>query len=241
LVSNTRGIVLHQLKYAETSVVAKVYTELYGLQSYLINNVYSKKAKIKPNILQPLTLLDMEVYHKEKGGLQRLKYATAINPASKLQTDINKMSLSIFLAEVLYRSIQEEERNPKLFEFLLAVIELLDKTEDKISNFHLVFMVQLSGHLGFIPSMQPSAKHCFFNKRDGIFETIKPNHRDWMDQKSTTIFNELLSRSFSDNMELKITSDQRFNMIEHLIAYYKLHLDKMPEIKSHKVLQAVMN
>lgn len=231
---------LHQLKYAETSVIVKVYTELFGLQSYLINNVRSKKAKIKSNLLQPLTLLEMGVYYKEKGGLQRVKYVSAINPASVVQTDIVKISLSIFLAEVLYRSIQEEETNLKLFEFLLNVIDQLNKTERNIANFHLVFMVQLSRFLGFLPSGQPSEKHCFFNKREGVFEVRKPNHPDWMEPQSTKLFNDLINRSFSDKMPMNTTLDQRHNMIEHLISYYKLHLDNMSDIKSHRVLQMVM-
>ncbi len=183
----------------------------------------------------------MEVYHKENGGLQRLKYANAMNPASSLQVDINKTSLSIFLAEVLYRSIQEEERNPKLFEFLLLVIEQLDKSEGRLANFHLIFMVQLSGYLGFLPATQPSNKHCFFNKREGVYETLKPDHQDWMDQQSTLILSELVKRTFSDNMKVEMSSKQRYKMIEHMITYYKLHLDKMSEIKSHRVFQAIMH
>ena len=183
----------------------------------------------------------MEVYHNEKGGLQRLRYANALNPSSSIQVDINKTSLSIFLAEVLYRSIQEEECNPQLFEFLLLVIEQLDKLEGSLANFHLVFMVQLSGYLGFLPAIQPSNKHCFFNKREGVYEIVKPDHQDWMDKQSTLLLSELVKRTFSDNMKVKMNQKQRYKMIEHMITYYKLHLDKMSEIKSHKVLQAIMN
>jgi DNA repair protein RecO (recombination protein O) len=72
MLHKTRGIVLHTTNYSETSVIAKVYTELFGLQSYLINGVRNKKAKVKANLLQPLSLLNLVAYHKERNGLQRV-------------------------------------------------------------------------------------------------------------------------------------------------------------------------
>lgn len=222
-------------------MIAKVYTELFGLQSYLINNVRSKKAKIKSNLLQPLALLEMGVYHKEKGGLQRVKFAAPVNPTSLIHNDFIKGSMSFFLAEVLYRSIQEEENNQKLFNFLLMIIEKLDNSEGNIANFHLVFMVQLSRYLGFLPAIQQSKNHCYFDKREGVFEIIKPIHADWMDTYCSKLLNDLTIKPYSEIMTVKIAPEQRHEMIDHLISYYKLHLDKMSDIKSYTVLKAVMN
>src|SRR3990172_7140574 len=122
MIYKTRGIVLHHIKYSETSVIAKIYTELFGLQSYLINGVRSQKAKVKANLLQPLSLVDMIVYHKEKKGLQRIRDVSGNPPLSSIPYDFPKSSVALFIAEILYKSIREEEANTNMFEFIFHSI-----------------------------------------------------------------------------------------------------------------------
>src|SRR4051812_33656990 len=128
MLHKTRGIVFHVTPYAESSVVAKIYTEQLGLQSYLVNGVRSKKAKIKSGLLQPLSLLDMVVYHKDRGGLQRIKELRQATGGqfSTIPFDVVKSSVVIFINEVLYKSVKEEEANPQLFDFIFHALQLLD-------------------------------------------------------------------------------------------------------------------
>ena len=44
----TKGIVLRTVKYGETSVIVTILTELFGLQSYLINGVRSSSRRVPP-------------------------------------------------------------------------------------------------------------------------------------------------------------------------------------------------
>src|ERR1051325_9557854 len=147
MLHKTKGIVFHVTPFSESSVVAKIYTALFGLQSYLINGVRNKKAKIKPGLLQPLSLLDMVVYHKERSGLQRLK---EIRPSASggqftsIPFDVKKGSMVMFLNEVLYKSIKEEEANQQLFDFIFNAIQLLDVQPEANNDYHLLFLVQLT-------------------------------------------------------------------------------------------------
>ncbi|MBL4755599.1 MAG: DNA repair protein RecO [Flavobacteriales bacterium] len=231
---------LNQINYAESSVVATVYTELFGLQSYIINGVRSKKAKIKSNILQPLSMLDMGVYNRDKRSLQRIKYANAVNPTSQIGMDIVKGSLAMFIAEVLYRSIREEEPNQDLFNFLSNLISSLEKEEGSVANYHLLFMLDLSNFLGFYPSVSNSVDACYFDKREGVFYKEVPPHGDWLDSETSSLLKLLMGTKLNDVKNLKLSSAQRNDLISHLIAYYNLHLDTRIEIKSHKILQTVM-
>ena len=245
MIYSTRGIVLHQISYGETSVITKVYTELFGLQTYIINGVRTRKAKIKTNILQPLSLLDMEVYNRDNRSLQRVKDASAVNPSSPIGLDMVKGSLAIFVAEVLFRSIREEEPNQELFDFLIDFIENLEMEEGSVANHHLIFMLQLTSYLGFYPSAQgavpmESGSTCFFDKREGVFCKEVPPHGDWMDEKTSGLLQRIMQADSSNISDIKISSAQRNDMINHLIAYYNLHLDTRIDIKSHKVLQTVM-
>ena len=111
MIYNTRGIILHCIKYSETSVIAKAYTELFGIQSYMINGVRAKKSKNKPGLLQPLTMLNMTVYRKAGGGIQRIKSLSSIPQKIASSAGISNSTISLFIAEVLYKTIKEEEPN----------------------------------------------------------------------------------------------------------------------------------
>ena len=248
MVYKTRGIVLHHLKYSETSVIAKIYTELFGLQSYLINGVRSKpahprggKAKVKANILQPLSLVDMIVYHKEKNVLQRIREVSSNHPFSSIPYDIPKCSIALFIAEILYKSIREEEANANLFEFLFHSIQILDLTTGNCANFHLLFMLQLTKHLGFYPNGKYSDKFNFFDLREGVFLERQPDHPHFIPPPIGAYLNLLSETSFEKLNQINIKPDHRKRLLEHLIEYYELHLSNMNEVKSHRILETVMN
>jgi len=248
MIYNTRGIVLHHIKYSETSVVAKIYTELFGLQSYLINGVRSKptrtrgrKAKVKANILQPLSLVDMIIYHKEKNGLQRIREVSSNHPFSSIPYVISKSSIALFIAEILFKSIREEEANTNLFEFLFHSIQILDLTTGNCANFHLLFMFQLTKHLGFYPNGKYSDKFNFFDLREGVFIEEQRGNPHVIPPPLSAYLNLLSETSFERLNQISIKPDHRKRLLEHLIEYYELHLPNMKKIKSHRILETVMN
>ncbi|MBL4658157.1 MAG: DNA repair protein RecO [Flavobacteriales bacterium] len=232
---------LHQINYGESSVVTKIYTELFGLQSYIINGVRSKKARIKSNILQPLSVLDMDVYNRDNRDLQRVKDAHSVNPNSAFGTDVVKGSLAFFIAEVIYRSIQEEEPNQRLFNFLFNFIQALEQEQGSVSNYHLIFMLELSMHLGFYPAPAPNGEDSYFDKREGVFCEGVPHHGDWMDTDSSALLRKIMSCGVENVSEMDMNTDQRNDLVQHLIAYYNLHLPTKFEIRSHKILQTIMH
>ena len=147
----TRGIVFKTTNYSESSVVVQVFTEKFGLQSYLINGIKKPKSKIKLNSLQPLHLLDMVVYHKSTGGIQRVSELRHQPVFLTIPYDIVKSSIVLFLNEVLYKSLKQHEADEVLFEFLFHAIEILDSVSVGLANFHLYFLLRLTRFLGFYP------------------------------------------------------------------------------------------
>ena len=118
----TRGIVLSYIKYRESSIIAKVYTEQLGVQSYIINGVRKKGSGSRIALFQPFTLLDMVVYTSQKGGLTRISEYKSAYPFGSIPFDIRKSSILLFLAEIVSKTIKEEEENPQLFNFLYQAI-----------------------------------------------------------------------------------------------------------------------
>jgi len=241
MLHKTRGIVLHYIKYSETSVIVTIYTERFGRQSYIINGVRSKKAKIKANILQPLFLLDMEVYHKPKRDLQRVKEVQNAVIFTSLPYDIRKSTLAIFIAEIIYKAIQEQESNPDLFEYLYNSVQILDLKESGLSVFHIYFLIQLSKYLGFFPNNNYSEEKCFFDLKAGAFVQIKPFHTSFLDKEQSLILSQVMNFSTDQHENLKVSYKERSELLEKIIEYYRLHNTGISEIKSMSVLKEVFH
>jgi DNA repair protein RecO (recombination protein O) len=56
MIHNTKGIVLRVTKYGDTSIIMSAYTELFGLQQYMIKGarVTSKKGANRVCFINPL-------------------------------------------------------------------------------------------------------------------------------------------------------------------------------------------
>ncbi|MBU8892996.1 MAG: DNA repair protein RecO [Bacteroidales bacterium] len=241
MIHKTRGIVLHYIKYSETSVIVTIYTESYGRQSYIINGVRSKKAKIKANILQPLFLLDMEVYHKPKNDIQRVKEIQNAYIFFSLPFDLRKSTLAIFIAEILYRTIQEQEPNKELFEYLYNSVQMLDLKEEGLSVFHIYFLLHLSKYLGFFPNNNYSEQNCYFDLKAGTFKQIKPVHTFCLAKDLSLLFSCLLDFSENQHESLTINYSNRIELLEKILEYYSLHSEGVSDIKSLSVLREVFH
>ena len=241
MLHKTRGIVFKTTSYSESSVVVQVFTEKFGIQSYLINGVKKPKAKISINILQPLHLLDMVVYHKASGNIQRAAEVRQTPVFLTIPYDIVKSSLVMFLNEVLYRSVRQETADEILFEFLFHAIEILDRMEAGVSNFHLYFLLRLTRFLGFYPDLSNAAGASYFDLSNGDFTKQIPPHTYIIEQPQTDIWLKILQSNFDNLHSLQITSADRRILLSKILDYYRLHIESFGPIKSHVVLEEVLS
>ena len=147
----TKAIVLSSLKFGDTSLVVKCYTEEEGVKTYLLRGILKPKKKgITAAYFQPLTQLKIVANHNSRNTLNSIKEVQVSQPYRTIYSDIIKQSVVLFLSEVLSSSIQEEEQNKTLYSYLETAFIWLD-THDKIANFHLLFLLNLTGlalHIG---------------------------------------------------------------------------------------------
>lgn len=241
MLHNTPGIVFHQVKYSESSVIAKIYTELFGLQSYMIRGIRSKKSNVKSALLQHLTLVDLVVYHKAKSNIHNIKEIKIDYPFQSIPYNIHKSSIAVFLNEILYHVIKEEEANEDLFKFLFNAIQILDLKELNYTSFHYYFLMQLSKYLGFYPKTNYSTVNCNFNLEEGNFTNQKGPQNIFIPPPYSLYISDLISRSFEDFDLFKISPVHRNQLLEIILNYYRLHLPIALKIKSHLILQTVLN
>lgn len=236
-----KGIVLHHFNYSETSVIAKIYTDLFGLQSYIIKGVRKSKARNKLSLLEHLSLIEIVAYHKNNtGGIKTVKEIKSIYRFQTIPFDIIKSSIALFINEIIYKSLKEEERNSALFDFLFHAIQILDVTHEKYNNFHLIFMLQYSKYLGFFPRNNFDVQHSYFNLNEGKFQLSSPLDSEYISLPYSEILNRMLTSNFEQLPEIEISSLQRRYLLEKLILFYQLHVDNFGKINSHKILQEVL-
>lgn len=234
MIHRTRGIVFRTIKFSETSVVSKIYTEKFGLQSYIVNGVRSAKAKTKAALLQPMSMLDMEVYHHENRHLHRIKEMQPMYFYGSLLFDPLKSSVGLFMLEMLGKCIREEESNEKMFAFIMGELQRLDLEERIPVNFLLHFLLDLSALLGFAPHGPYTAASSRFDLREGIFVSEITHHPRLLDESLSFSLASLIQ-----NRAAELPAGERRKLLNALLQYYLVHVPNFTLPKSLRVLEEV--
>jgi len=241
MIHKTRGIVLHQLKYSETSLIVKIYTELFGLQTYLVKGARSKRSALRNSHFQPMTLLDLVVYHREKNQLQHIREAEISEPFHAISSDLRKSTMALFLSEILMKSVNEDEANIDMFSFISSSLRFLDMQEEGVEYFHLFFLAKLSMHLGFYPRGNPAQEGDHFDLREGSFASIKPAHPDYLDRELGLKLFMLSTCQAVDLAHMFMDKNLRSELMNAILLYYQIHLNGLGTIKSVEILKTVFH
>lgn len=234
MLHKTRGIVLKNTKYSESSIITKVYTEQFGIQTYIINGVGSKKSKSKPVLFQHGNLLELVVYHRETGNIFRMTEAGISYIYQEVPFNIVKSSLLLLYVEILNKTLKEHESNVELFKFLFDNFIDLDQHGKKIANHHIWFLLALSKFLGIYPSVSEGK---FFDLREGMFVNAIPEHINYISEKLTNSFRTIINPELISFDHIELNSIERKQLLNHLLSYYKLHLPEFGEVRSIQVLE----
>lgn len=229
MLHRTRGIVLSYIKYKETSIIVRIFTEAFGMQSYIVNSVRSAKSRGKMALYQPLSLLDLVVYHKSSKDLQRISEAKFSYAYSSIPFNPLKTGVSIFLTEILTKILREESENEGLYDFVHQAMVIFDHLETNISNFHLQFLMKCSGYLGFEPQ-----------SAEGFIEELAENGVHFTTlETERVIISALMNKPLGD--EITLSSQLRRDVLSHIIKFYQIHVSGLNEIKSLEVLKEVLS
>lgn len=230
----TKAIVISSLKYQEKSLIVKCFTLSDGIKSYFVPNAFSGKRNQQKNaFFQPLTILGIEAYHKNKGTLERFKEVRIEVPFQTIPQDIYKTTITLFLSDVLHHALKEDGKNETLFTFLETALTWLD-THQEISNFHLITLLQLTRYLGFYP--QTNSEMPFFEMTEGVFVPFQS--LTCLSEEETNWFKKLVELKFSDEQKL-FSGKQRKILLKILLDYYTLNVEGFQKPKSLEVLKDV--
>ncbi|TDE06614.1 DNA repair protein RecO [Flavobacterium hiemivividum] len=233
----TKAIVLSSIKFQEKSLIVKCFTQSHGLKSYFVRDAFSgRKSNQKIAYFQPLSILEIEAVHKNKGTLENFKEIKLSTPFQTIHSDIYKSTIVMFVSEVLHHSIHEEEKNEALFDFLEAALLWLDN-HDEIANFHLILMLEATKYLGFYPDIS-DMDMSFFEMNEGVFS---PFHAiSSLTEHETNLLKKLIALRFDNDQKIFHVIERQL-VLKILIDYYTLHLDGFKKPKSLDVLKEVFS
>lgn len=234
---SSEAIVLKTTSYSDTSLIVKVFSKNYGVQSYLAKGVKSKKSKNKLGLFQPLSILNITGV-KSKSDLLILKEAKFAVPYQEVQFDVYKSSVLFFVNEFLYRVfLADDFSDNQLYDFIKKSALLLDSTKESVTNFHLVFLAHFTQFMGIFPNNAQNGR--FFDITEGTF-----SHRaaiPYLDEKTSIVLKSVLETPMSKFHSTMLTKQERKQLLNGLLLYYKTHIDGFRDMKSLDVLKTVLN
>ena len=205
-------IVLAVTKVGETSAVVHTLSRKFGRRGFLIH--IGRKAP--STLFQPLNILEADIVENRKSSLWSLKNPVLKDPLNGIRGDLRKSSISLFMSEVLYRTVRDGANEEGLYDWAVRSILTLDAIDTDFANFHIRFLLELAGALGFSPS----------------FEDIAP-----FAEKQLFQIRPFLTASFTESMLLPLTGNERNALCESLIHYLEYHTESPIHIKSLPVLR----
>ena len=234
-----RGVVLHTLKYGDSSMVVYLLTDVGGRRSYMVQGVRSAKGRgSKLALFQPMFAVEFEGLESSRQQMDRFREVRSGVVLQSIPFDVRKSTVALFMAEVLYRLVKESEPNEPLFDFVWGSVEALDSLHEGVANFHLWFLANLSRFLGFFPG-NDYASGDWFDFREGLYTKIRPAHVSCMTQQNARTLNDLVECDVRCLGEIGLNRRQRVEFLDAMLVYYAYHLDAVNAVQSVKILQEV--
>ena len=241
----TKGIVLRTVKYGETSIIVTIFTEIFGVQSFLVNGVRvaTKKGTGKASLFQPAAILDLVIYHNELKQLNRIKEFKWAVIYKNIFSDVPKNAVSLFMVELLTRCLKQPESNPELFQFTEDVLNRLDRLEGTaLANLPLFFAIHLTHFFGFRIDDNYSTSRPFLDLKEGAFVSEQPHHPHFLEEKQAIVTSQLLKVMQPEELEsIRLNHEFRRNLLQRYESYYALHIQDFGTMKTLPVLREILS
>jgi DNA repair protein RecO (recombination protein O) len=245
MVHKTKGIVLRAVKYGETSLIVTAFTERFGLQSYIVNNVRtsSRQSTGKAAHFQPAAMLDMVVYHNQFVNLQRIKEFKWAFLYQHLFSSVHKNAVALFMIELLNKCLKEPEPNADLFYFVEDALQHLDEASERVTaNFPLYVALHLAVFFGFRINDEFSQEQSYLDLQEGVFVAAQPEHPNYLEGRMAEVTSQILKAMQPEELEdLALTGEMRRQILSTLESYYRLHIPDFTPLKTLPILREVLS
>ena len=236
---STKAIVLSKLKYRDSDLIVRCYTEALGVLSFLLRGVLNtRKGSTKTAYFQLLSQLDLVILYKEKRTLHTIKEVKANYVYATIHTNVYKSAIAMFIAELLTKALREEEENKLMYSYLETTLQWLD-SKSNYANFHLLFLLKLTKYLGFYPD-DDHLNFEYFDLQEGKF-VAKADREHIVSGQNIDLLKQLLGTTFDAINLIKINTKQRQSFLNLMLRYYEFHLGNFKPPKSMQIFNQVFS
>lgn len=205
-------IVLNTTRVKENSIVLHTISRTYGRRSFLVR--VGKNAGM--SYFLPLNLLEVSVTENPKSDLWYARVVSAEAPLNSIRDNIYKNTISLFMAEVLFRIVKQGNAEDGLYDWCRRQILTLDALETDFSNFHIRFLLELAVALGFRPQVNDILP--FTGEYQSVIESF-------------------MTSSLAESMLIPLSGQVRNDLASSLIRYLEFHTESTINIRSLAVLR----
>ena len=237
LLNEMQAIVLTSTLYSDNSYMLNLFTDELGYVSVSVK--VGKRSKVRLSHIQPLTLLSVELHGRPSQQVMHVTECVALPGCESIATDPAKMLTAQFLAEFLNHTLRQVQSDLGLFNFIFDSIRRYNTIERGVANFHLIFLVKLTHYMGFFPNLEGLDSGVCFDLENGCFVRRLPLHNNYLLPNDTMAFVHLLRLDYDTMYLFDVNRQQRNQIIDYIIKYYKLHMAEFGELRSLDVLREI--
>ena len=242
-VHHTKGIVLKSLKYGETSLIVSVYTELFGIQQYIIKGIRktSKKSSANASYFQEGAMLDMQVQHQEIKNFQYIKEYQWFYLYKNLFNNVVKNSVLLYIIEMLQHCCKQPEANAEIYYLTEEALIMLDSSDDAFTaNLPLYYSIKLAARLGFEIQGHYSHLTPILDYQEGTFIANIPIHRYYIPEQLSKILSDIIIAPIKEIGSISLNRSMRSELIEYLQSFFQLHVPYYGKLNSPDILKQIL-
>ncbi len=209
---NIELIVLNTSPLKDNAIILHCLSNQYGRQALVLK--FSKRQNKAG--LRPLNILEADIYKNNKSKLWTASNISYKYKLNDIENNISKTAISLFIAEVLFKSLKEGVLEDYLYNWCIKQILTLDKLESNFHNFHILFLLNYCSILGFMPNIQDISP--FTKNNEALAE-------------------KFLTQSFEECLLIDLSGEQRNTLCEDILKYIEYHTESRINIKSLSILR----
>jgi DNA repair protein RecO len=239
--NKTQGIVLQNIRYGDSSLITKVFTENFGLQSFMIKGAFNRTSKNRAAFFQNMNIINFVMTSKsENQSLGFLKDVEIAYSYQSIPFEMSKSAITIYMCELLTKTLTGQEQNVALYQFVRKSLMWLDLVDDKYANFPLFFTLEISRFLGFYPKAD-YVPYAYFDLTEGHFSKQKPYHPYYLDNADSKILADIIGKTIDELSNISLSVTNRRKLLDGIINFMRLHAPILKGLQSHEILKTILS
>lgn len=221
------AVALRTVRYSDRHNILSVYTRQRGRMSLLIDASSGRAGARARALTMPLSLVECVADVRPDREISTIRDLRQTVALPGLHGNPVKMSVAMFMAEMLDTILRQCESEPLLFDFLTLAVRALDAETHSVANFHLAVLFRMGRFLGIDPDMSTYREGRVFDMADGCFRDMRPLHRDYLPPEEASVMAGLARITLANHYLFQFSREERRRALQLILRYYTLHYSSL--------------